>query len=116
MEILKPLNLPEGARLVTLHVKSLYTNILHNERTEVIRNFMLKRTNEKKANMLAELTNLVLTNNIFEFNGIIYQQTSGTAIVTRMAPSDANIYMSEFCEKIFTILTNTTNIMEKIHS
>ena len=53
---------------------------------------------KKSANMLAELTNLGLTNNIFEFDGIMHQQTSGIAMDTRMAPSYANIYTSEFEE------------------
>jgi len=36
-----------------------------------------------------------LEDNIFKFNGRIYRQKFGTAMGTKMAPSFANIFMSD---------------------
>ena len=46
-----------------------------------------------------EPLNWVLTLNIFQFNGENYQQVGGTAMGIRVAPSYANIFMSQFEEK-----------------
>ena len=46
-----------------------------------------------------ELLNLVLTLNNFQFKGEDYLQVGGTAIGTRLAPSYANVFMSQFEEK-----------------
>ena len=39
------------------------------------------------------MARFVLQNNYFEFNGIVKQQISGTAIVTKFAPSHVCIFM-----------------------
>ena len=41
------------------------------------------------------MTEFVLNNNIFEFNGKVKQQIAGTAIGTKFAPLYAYIYMDE---------------------
>ena len=46
--------------------------------------------------MLAELTQLMLSSNVFEFNGILYLQTPGMAMGTRMPLVYANIFISQF--------------------
>ena len=72
--------------LVTIDVKSLYTNIPHNEGIQ-----SLNRTMEEsdihpmKKLFICRLANLVLTKNYFEFNNKLYRQTQGTAMGTRMA-------------------------------
>ena len=48
---------------------------------------------------IIELLELVLTNNHFEFNGRYYHQLSGTAMGTKLAPSYANLFMTQFEEK-----------------
>ena len=42
------------------------------------------------------MTEFVLRNNYFEFNGKVKQQISGTAIGTKCAPTYAYIYLDEF--------------------
>ena len=42
------------------------------------------------------MTEFVLRNNYFEFNGKVKQQISGTAIGTKCAPTYVCIYMDEF--------------------
>ena len=66
---------------------------------------------QKNADMVAEITELVLSNNIFEFNGGYYMQTSGTAMDTHMAPGYVNIFMADFVNKH---LKNAPFTLEKI--
>ena len=58
-----------------------------------------KKTSPANTNMLGDRTEIVLTGNVFEFNNQYFIQTQGTAMGSRMAPSYACIYMSEFEEK-----------------
>jgi hypothetical protein len=46
--------------------------------------------------MIKDLTRLVLTNNIIEFNGRLFIQLSGTSMGSKFAPSYASIYMNWF--------------------
>ena len=80
--------------LVTIDVKSLYTNIPHTEGIQAL-NRVLEETNmhPMKKLLICRLANLVLTKNYFEFNKRIYRQIQGTAMGTRMASSYANIFM-----------------------
>ena len=80
--------------LVTIDVKSLYTNIPHNEGIQAL-NRTLEETNihPMKKLLICRLANLVLTKNYFTFNKQLYRQIPGTVICTRMAHSYANIFM-----------------------
>ncbi len=94
--------LPKGTRLVVADVTSLYTNIITAEGIEAVRKFLKKHriTSAKPSNeMLCDLLELTLTLNNFEFNERHFLQVGGTAMGTRVAPSLANIFMSEFEEK-----------------
>ena len=53
--------------------------------------------------ILTELINIVLKNNVFEFNGNFYLQIQGTAMGTKMAPAYANIFMGELEKKLIAI-------------
>ena len=50
--------------------------------------------------VLAELTEIVLKNNVFEFNNDYYLQIQGTAMGTKMAPAYANLFMGKLEEKL----------------
>ena len=92
--------IPENALLVTLDVRSLYTNICHNEGLLALKNALNKRTNKEPAtDVLLTMMRHVLTLNCFTFNGNSYLQTRGCAMGTIAAPSYAVIYMAEFEEK-----------------
>ena len=91
---------PENALLVTLDVRSLYTNICHEEGLLALKNALNKRTNKEPAtDALLTMMRHVLTLNCFTFNGNSYLQTRGCAMGTVAAPSYAIIYMGEFEEK-----------------
>ena len=88
--------------LVTLDVSSLYTNIPNSEGCEAAYQSLLQ-TRGLEANpsnlSLKELLAQVLTYNNFKFNGCHYLQIGGTAMGTKLAPSYANIFMSDFEKK-----------------
>ena len=91
-----------GEILLTLDVSSLYTNIPNDEGCTAAYNALLKNRglNANPSNLsLKELLAQVLTYNNFRFNERHYLQVGGTAMGTKLAPSYANIFMSEFEDK-----------------
>ena len=56
---------------------------------------------------LMRLMMLVLCSNIFEFNGELWLQKSGTAFGTRAAPTLANIFMGEWEANLLNSWTGT---------
>ena len=61
---------------------------------------------------IAELLEVVLTNNYFEFIGTYYHQMSGTAMGTKWAPSYANLFMTKFEEKyVYTYPLQSTLVV-----
>ena len=88
--------IPENAILVTAEVLGLYPSIPHKAWLKALKNALDKRKQkhiptEKVINMVE----FVLKNNFFEFNGLVKQQVSGTAIGTKSAPTYACLYMDE---------------------
>ena len=64
---------------------------------------------------IIELLEVVLTSNHFESNGKCYDQVSGTAMVTKLAPLYANVFMTKFEKKICIHISSTTKTMEEVH-
>jgi len=95
--------LPDETLLLTLDVSSLYTNIPNDEG---IRACLLELSKHRPPDAfptvqsLIWLLKLTLRLNNFEFNGNHYLQIGGTAMGTRLAPSYANIFMSELEQKL----------------
>ena len=88
---------------------SLYTNIPNLERLNAVYDALGSSRHEslKPSNLsLMELLNHVLTLNNFQFNGENYLQLGGTAMGTRVAPSYAKIFMSQFEENVYTYWLN----------
>ena len=93
--------LPEGAILCTIDVVGLYPNIPHEEGLASLRKFLDARTEKKvTTETLLELAEIVLKNNIFQFNEKTLKQLRGTAIGTKFAPPYAIIFMADLGEKI----------------
>ena len=60
---------PEGTILCTIVVVGLYPNIPHEEGQASLRKFLVERTEKKMTTeTLLELAEIVLKNNIFQFN------------------------------------------------
>ena len=92
--------IPDNALLVTIDVRSLYTNISQEEGLLSLKNALNTRPNkEPPTEVLLTLMRHVLTLNCFTFNGKSYLQTRGCAMGTVAAPSYAVIFMGEFEEK-----------------
>ena len=79
--------LPEWTILCTLDVVGLYPNIPHGEGLASLYKFLETRENKQiSSDTLAELAEIVLKNNIFEFDEKTFKQKRGTAIRTTFAP------------------------------
>ena len=94
-------NLTGDEILLTLDVSALYTNIPNEEGTmAVLRTLRLARPGDTQPSNLSlvELLAQVLSLNNFQFDGQNYLQIGGTAMGTRVAPTYANIFMSDLEE------------------
>ena len=90
-------NIIEDTFLVTLDVKSLYTNIQNHEGIQAGKealNSVPKKSIATK--VIIKFLFLILTLNNFNFNGIHYLPKQGCAMGTICTPSYANIFMGKF--------------------
>ena len=94
LQVLQDWNLHYGpfddnTLLVTLDVVGLYTNIPHDDLHTTLHHFLDNGTasNSPPVEELIRIMDHVLTNNVFEFDGELFQQVFGTAMGTPMAPS-----------------------------
>ena len=85
--------------LVSLDVCSLYTNILHKEGIETVKQKLKKSKPSISIKVILTFLKLILRLNNFVFNGINYLQKKGCTIGTKCAPSYANIFVGWFEEK-----------------
>ena len=91
----------EDTYMVTLDVKSLYTNIDNEEGLRVFEEELKKRSAKNTPSFaIALLMKLVLILNNLVFNGVNYLQKMGVAMGTRSAPNFSNVFMGYF-EKRF---------------
>ena len=103
--------LPPNAILVTMDVKSLYTNIPHFEGTQTVIEHIKEhgRTtphfdNSLNTQIVHTFLTLILTTNMFQFLDKYYLQIFGTAMGTRCAVSYANIFMHQRDKEILHLL------------
>ena len=90
-------HVPTNSILVTMDVKSLYTNIDQNEGTEAcFRKLETRKNKSIPSQVLANLILIVLKSNVFQFCTLIFQQIKGTAMGTPMAANYANLFMDDF--------------------
>ena len=88
-------NLPNDIILLTIDVRSLYTNIPHDDGIAASIEYLQRFNSEANTDFLQEILTLVLHNNYFEFDNKYYLQTQGTAMGSPMAPSYANLFMGQ---------------------
>ena len=99
---------PNNSILVTMDVRSLYTNIPNKEGIEAVET-TLKRKNIGTT-IISTFLRLVLTQNNFVFNSQNYLQIKGCAMGTKCAPSYANISMGMFEERyIYPLIEKISN-------
>ena len=88
-------------------VVGLYPNLPHDKGLSALR----KRLNEREkkdvsTDTLVQLAELVLKDNIFNFNEKTLKRNRGTAIGTKFAPPYSILFMAELGEKILEIVDN----------
>ena len=89
-------DLPQNSLLVTIDVKSLFTNIIHEEGIKTAKSALNEReTKEVSTNFIIRLLDFILNNNIFNFNEQYYSQEIGASMGTKPAPDYANIFMAK---------------------
>ena len=94
-------SLPDGAILCTEDVVGLYPNIPHGEGLASLHSLLETRDNKQiSSDTLTELAEVVLKNNIVEFDENTFKQKRGTAMGTKFAPLYAIIFMADFEEKM----------------
>jgi hypothetical protein len=91
--------LPKEYILITIDVKSLYTNILKKEEIDASITQLIKHdTTGINTETIQKILELILENNYFQFNDKYYLQTHSTAL----AVSYASIFMATLEGKIFS--------------
>ena len=92
--------------LVTVDVKSLYTNIPNDEGIQACYEAWLTQETfdpqHPPAEVLRHLLEMVLKLNTFEFNDKHYLQKFGTAMGSKLAPAYANVFMGKLEDSILT--------------
>ena len=100
--------IPDNSILVTMDVRSLYTNIPNKEGIETVET-TLKRKNIGTT-IISTFLRLVLTLNNFVFNSQNFLQIKGCTMGTKCAPSYANIFMGMFEERyIYPLIEKISN-------
>ena len=95
--------IPPKAWLVTLDVKSLYTNIPQDEGIEICLNNLQSFYGDNlplTINNFRQLMDFTLKGNFFTFNNKYYEQIHGTAMGSPFAPNYANIFMTKIEQHI----------------
>ncbi|XP_014771811.1 uncharacterized protein LOC106870299 [Octopus bimaculoides] len=84
--------------IVSFDVINLYTTIPHQYGLETIKFWLEKYSNEVperiRNEFMIEGLKFILQNNFLNFNNNTYRQVSGTAMVTKFAPTYANLVMA----------------------
>ena len=99
--------IPDNPLLVTADVVGLYPSIPHQAGLIALKEALDKRLLKKiPTDDLIKMAEFVLSNNFFEFNSDIFQQTSGTTTRTKFAPSYACIYIDQYEQKFLATEIN----------
>ena len=102
---IKNIKVAPDTLLVTVDVKSLYTSIPHKDGIKACSEALLSTVDSfpdrPDPSVLSCLLEIVLKNNILEFDGKAYKQTQGIAMGTKLAPAYTNIFMGVLEYNIF---------------
>ena len=96
-----PDKLPENTLLVTMDVRSLYTNIPNDEGIAAVKSYLEARGqagDRELSQVISTFLTLILTLNNFQFNDDNYVQVNGASMGTKCAPTYATLFMGKFEE------------------
>ncbi|XP_059585059.1 uncharacterized protein LOC109285748 [Alligator mississippiensis] len=93
-------HLPSNTLLATTDVPSLYTNIPHQDGIQACLTYLQEQdyNSEYRPKDITDLIHFILTHNNFTFNNQHFLQMMGTGMGTKMAPQNANLFMSHLEE------------------
>lgn len=98
--ILRTINLPPQCTLFILDVESLYTKVPINEGIECVASLIRAHPDlSRPDNTLLTLLKLILTSNVFGYEGFFFSQCHGVAMGQVFGGSFANLFLSHW-EKI----------------
>ena len=106
-----PDKLPNDAFLVTLDVKSLYTNIPNDEGIEAVKFYLRSSEHRDLSQAIAAFLTLILSLNNFQFNDENYIQLNGVSMGTKCAPTYANLFMGYFEDRNILPLINELSLI-----
>ena len=90
--------------LSTTDVVGLYPNITHSEGLTSLQRFLKLRDNKQiSCDTFIELAEIVLKNNIFEFDEKTFKSARGIAIGIKFAPPYADLFIAYLEEKILNV-------------
>lgn len=100
---LSQIKIPDNAKLASLDIANLYTNVPITECIDIIKNNLLthKKISMGETIELIELLELSLSYNYFMFNGKIYRQKEGLAMGNSLAGTLAEIFINDLENKFF---------------
>ncbi|KAJ8050971.1 hypothetical protein HOLleu_04364 [Holothuria leucospilota] len=117
LRFIQDLEFPEdcGERLLfTIDVSSLNTSIPHHAALSAIRHYLDQRQDPQIPTItFLRLTELVFTQNCFQFNGHFFHQVKGVAMGTKMGPSVACLTIGYFEEQLFSQYTGAYPFLYK---
>ena len=93
-----PKHLPKDSILVTMDVKSLYTNIPNDEGIEAVKTYLRESDKKSLTPVISPFLTLILTLNNFQFNDQNILQINGVSMGTKCAPQYATLFMGKFEE------------------
>lgn len=93
-----PKKLPKDCFLVTMDVKSLYTNIPNQEGIEACKSYLYNSNNRNLIPVISTFLTLILTLNNFQFNDQNILQVNGASMGSKCSTNYANLFMGKFEE------------------
>ena len=104
---IRELEIVNGDLLVSYDVSSLFTNLPLDETIEILANRAFDNNwfnstydlNLTKTD-LADLLSVATKGQLFQFNGVLYEQTDGVAMGSPLGPLLANVFMSSIEENL----------------
>lgn len=94
---IKDVTLPRGARLLSLDVESLFTNVPYQECLQILEgHFERQRMHPGEVDELISLTKTCMDQNYFRFENQYYKQKEGLAMGSPLSPLMADIFMDHF--------------------
>lgn len=103
ISLIRDTPLPNPALFFTMDITSLYTNIPTEEGIMAVSRAFLKYKDPKRPDLsVLSVLRLLLYNNDFLFEGNRYIQVHGTAMGSAFGASYANIFLTEWEEKVTT--------------